>query len=342
MPTPTSSPSTLTDRYVSAVLRAVPGSQRAELEPEVRALVADAIDARAADAALSPADAERAALTELGDPSALAARYSGRTMYLLGPGVYPIWVRTVGLVLGLIVPIVSIAVLAAQLIGGSTVGEAIARGVATAYEAAVQTLFWFTLVLVIIERVAGPQAGAVIERGSSAPARPWRVDDLPELPDAGRVSLVDVAAMLAANVFVLVGLLIVQLGSPITIEGESYPLFDPALWSFWLPWFIGVTLLEIVFTIAVYTRGRWTYAYAIGNAALGAAFAIPAVYLLANDLLFNPALVDALAEGTDETWLDAGAVIIGISVVVIVAWDAIDGFRKARRASVAAETATAG
>ena len=156
------------------------------------------------------------------------------------------------------------------------------------------------------------------------------------------MSLVDVAAMLAANVFVLVGLLIVQLGSPIAIEGESYPLFDPALWSFWLPWFIGVTLLEIVFTIAVYTRGRWTYAYAIGNAALGAAFAIPAVYLLANDLLFNPALVDALAEGTDETWLDAGAVIIGISVVVIVAWDAIDGFRKARRASVAAETATAG
>ncbi len=340
---PTSSTSTtLTDRYVWAVLRAVPGAQRAELGPEVRALVADAIDARAADPALSPVDIERAALTELGDPNALAARYAGRTMYLLGPGIYPVWARTVGLILALIVPLVSIAVLAAQLIGGSTVGEAVARGVATAYETVVQTLFWFTLVFVIIERVAGPRAEAVIERGATAAPRPWSVDDLPELPDDGRMTVIDVAASLAANVFVLVGLLIVQLGQPIVIEGESYPLFDPALWSFWLPWFIGVTLLEIAFTIAVYAHGRWTFAYAIGNAVLGAAFAIPAVYLLANDLLFNPALVDALAEATDGTWLEATTVVIGISVVVIVAWDAIDGFRKARRESAAAETATAG
>ena len=79
---------------------------------------------------------------------------------------------------------------------------------------------------------------------------------------------------------------------PIVIDGQSYPLVDPALWSFWLPWFIVVAMLEIVFTVAVYLRGRWTYTYAVGNALLGAAFAIPALYLLANHLLFNPAFVD--------------------------------------------------
>ena len=40
--------STLTDRYVWGVLRAVPEPQRAELEPEIRAMVDDAVEARAA------------------------------------------------------------------------------------------------------------------------------------------------------------------------------------------------------------------------------------------------------------------------------------------------------
>ena len=60
--------STLTDRYVWGVLRAVPTAQRADLEPEIRALVADAVEARIA-AGVVPAEAERAAIAELGDPS---------------------------------------------------------------------------------------------------------------------------------------------------------------------------------------------------------------------------------------------------------------------------------
>jgi len=139
----------------------------------------------------------------------------------------------------------------------------------------------------------------------------------------------------AANVFLLGALLWLQLASPIVVDGASIPLFDPALWSFWLPWFIGVTILEIVFTIAVYLRGHWTYAYAIGNALLGAAFAIPAIYLLANDLLFNPAFVDSAVVATDGTGtgIQATKVVIGVSIAAIVGWDAVDGFIKAHRAS---------
>ena len=82
---------TLTDRYVWAVLRAVPSRQRDELEPEIRALVADAADAHADNAA--PDAAERAALVELGDPDALAARYTDATRFLIGPRLYPEWER---------------------------------------------------------------------------------------------------------------------------------------------------------------------------------------------------------------------------------------------------------
>ena len=112
----------------------------------------------------------------------------------------------------------------------------------------------------------------------------------------------DVAAAIVANIVLIIGLLWGQLALPMVVDGQSYPLFDPALWSFWLPWFIVIAVLEIAFTVAVYRRGHWTYGYAIGNAILGAAFAIPAVYLLANHLLFNPAFVDALG-AESESWL---------------------------------------
>jgi hypothetical protein len=315
----------LTDRYVAAVLRAVPGSQRADLEPEVRALVADAIEARAAQG--EPDDAaERVALLELGDPSLLAARYSEGPQYLIGPNVFPEWRRLVTLLVSILVPLIAILAFTATLIGGGTIGGAIASGIGSSFMVAIQTVFWITLVMAIIERTAGSTVGP----------KAWSPDSLPELPDDGRISVVEIGMTMVFNVLVIAGLLWVQLQPPIVVDGAPYPLFDPALWSFWLPWFLVVTVLELVFTVVLYLRGRWTYAFAGINALLGAAFAIPAVYLLQNAMLFNPELVAAILARTPGNWLPITTLITSIAVVVIVGWDAVDGFLKARRAATAA------
>lgn len=93
------------------------------------------------------------------------------------------------------------------------------------------------------------------------------------------------------------------------------------------------TTRSIGFTIALYLRGHWTWGFAILKAVLGVAFAIPALWLLQSDLLFNPALVSAIDAVTGGTWLDVPSVVIGVTVVAVVAWDAIDGFRKAAAAA---------
>ena len=62
---------TLTDRYVAATLRRVPARQRADIDTELRGLIADAIDGRE-EAGADKADAEVQTLTELGDPVRLA------------------------------------------------------------------------------------------------------------------------------------------------------------------------------------------------------------------------------------------------------------------------------
>src|SRR3546814_3153315 len=80
----TTSPS-LTDRYVAAVLRALPEDKRADIEKELRTSIADAIDART-ETGEPAAEAERAVLQELGDPARLAAgRSEAHTSELQSP-----------------------------------------------------------------------------------------------------------------------------------------------------------------------------------------------------------------------------------------------------------------
>ena len=104
----------------------------------------------AADAASGPRS------SELGDPDALAARYTDTTRFLIGPHLYPEWERLLRLLLPIVVPIAGIAVGAVGWVSGKPVGEAIVSGLGVAFTVAVQLTFWFTLVFAIAERTGSP------------------------------------------------------------------------------------------------------------------------------------------------------------------------------------------
>ena len=132
-----------------------------------------------------------------------------------------------------------------------------------------------------------------------------------------------------------------QTAQPVTIDGESYPVFDPALWSFWMPWFLGILALEVVFTLLRWRRGGWTYPFAVVNLALNVAFTVPAIYLVQNDLLLDPGLVAAIDAATGGAWLQPTLAIGVVVAVVVAAWDSIDGFRQAWLNARVARTAAA-
>lgn len=308
---------TLTDRYVWGVLRAVPEAQRPDLEPEIRALVADAVEAKVATGT-PERDAERAALVELGDPGLLAARYADRTLYLIGPRLFGEWRRLLTILLPIVPTIVGIVALGAALIEGATVGQAIVGALGAAFMVGVQLTFWVTLVFAVLERTDA----------AATAVKAWTPDDLPDAPATERLSASELVGSLVTSL-IFAGFIIWQQLQPSSItDVADEPLFDPALWSFWLPWFLGIAVLQIVFAVALYVRGRWTLGFAMLNAVLEAAFAIPAIYLLQNGLLLNPAVADEIA-GAGGTWLSVTVTITSLVIAVISAWDAIDGFRKA-------------
>ncbi len=115
---------TLTDRYVDAAMRTVPEKQRADLGAELRASIDDQVDARVEGG--EPHDAaERAVLTELGDPDKLAAGYTDRPLWLIGPRYYLDWWRLLKLLLGIVPACAAFGVALAQTLAGASFGEII-------------------------------------------------------------------------------------------------------------------------------------------------------------------------------------------------------------------------
>jgi hypothetical protein len=311
--------STLTSRYVWGVLRAVPERQRADLEPEIRALIADAVEARTAAAQGDDAAAERAALTELGDPELLAARYTERSLHLIGPGYYLDYRRLLTLLLTIVVPIVTLATMVAGFVAGMGVAPLVLNGVFAGLSIGIQLAFWVTLVFALVERNGARKAGPILT---------WTPDRLPSVPSPSRLGAGEAVVSVVASVFVI-GIIAWQ--PPFYADGGTVPFFNPALTTTWGAWFIGVAVLQIAFTVLVYAARRWTWPIATVNAALGAAFAIPAVWLLQTGQLLSPEVRAEIERVGAGAALVPTAAVISVVVIGAVAWDALGGFRRTRR-----------
>lgn len=312
---------TLTDRYTWGVLRAVPEARRSELEPEIRALIADAIEARAAGSPTDAAAAERAALTELGDPEVLASRYTGRSLHLIGPGYFLEFRRLLVLLVSIVVPVVTLAVVFGGFIAGTGVTEALASGVSAGFTVGVQLAFWVTLVFALVERYGA---------GRGEPILAWTPDRLPSLPSPSRLGARETVAAVVSSVVVI---LVLAWGPPFIVQGHSVPFFDPALRATWFPWLIAVAVARIVFTLIVYASGRWTWPTAAVNAALDAAFALPLLWLLQTGQLLSPETVAEMESIGAAAAIGPTTAVVMVTIVAFTGWDALDGLLRARRAS---------
>ncbi|MFC0678493.1 permease prefix domain 1-containing protein [Lysobacter korlensis] len=309
---------TLTDRYVAAVLRGVPEKQRTDVEQELRASVADAVDGMLEQGA-EPAAAERSVLTGLGDPDRLAADYSDRPLYLIGPSLFLHYWRLLKVLLAVVVPVSMIAVALAQTLAGSSVGTVFAGAFTTGFNLVVHLGFWVTVVFVILER-SGPEARKSLGD--------WTLDRLPELP-ARRQTLLDAVGAITW-IAVLIALLFVQQFF-VFVEGRSMPVLNPELWSFWFPVLVLLLAAEIVLEVVRYRVGRWTVPLAVVNAALNVAVAAIVIGLLRAGSLLNDRFFAAVG------WPEGGgadgaiAVVGTVAMVVVAGFSIVDAFIRAYR-----------
>lgn len=322
---------TLTERYIHAATRSVPEKSRTDLRAELEASIADAIDARV-EQGESPDAAERAVLTDMGDPDRLAADYTDRPAFLIGPRYYFEWMRLVKVLFAVVLPLAILGVGLGQLLSGAGIGQLIGAVVVGALTISLHLLFWPTLVFALLERSPDRTRSEIDAALTTGRMGQWTLERLPEIRPQG-FGVVDLVASLVYVVAVVGAILWDQFVGFVFAEGTGVPVIDPALWSLWIPFMLVVLVAVGVFAVVRFRVGRWTRGLAIVNALLAIAFAVPIVWIVAQDALLNPVFLETVAVDDVSEVSQVVNIVVGCTAVAVAVWDVIDGFVKAARLS---------
>jgi hypothetical protein len=304
---------TLTDRYVAAVERSVPETGRGDIADELRASIQDQVDARV-DAGEPERDAERAVLTELGDPAALAAGYAGRPLALIGPAHYLTWLRLLKLLLAVGLPVAVVINVLARILGGTQPGELIGVTIGTVLTVGVHIFFWTTLAFWIIDRV-----------GTTDPMPGWSVDRLPK-PRPRGAGLMDAVASGVAILLAIGAIAWDRVWGFLPTGGGWTSVLDDS--PVVLAVLIGLFALQLVLPIVAWVRARWDLALGIASAVLGVVTAVVIIALLLSGTLLSAELTTRIAESGAATVVST---IATVAIVALTIWAAVDALRRARR-----------
>lgn len=310
---------TLTDRYVDAILRHLPTHQRADVEQELRTSIADAMDDRLAGGT-DPAEAETAVLAELGDPQRMAAGFADRPLYLIGPALFLDYRRVLTALLLTVVPIVGTVVGLVGAFEGDSVVGALVDAFGAALTTALHIAFWITLAFAVLERTP-------IQK--RPPARAWTLADLPE-PPSRRARLGELIGVSVGFVLFTSLVLLSPILSPASdADGSPISALNPWLWDSGVIYlFIALVVLSLAVAFVRY-YARWSVPLAIGGWLVDLASPLLLIWLAANDKVVNPAFLDAMGwSSTAHEWINRGLTIVGILSILS---SIFEEFRRARQ-----------
>jgi hypothetical protein len=329
--------SALTRRYIDQVVSHLPDGQREDISRELDALTSDMLDERLA-AGAEAATAERAALEELGDPARLAARYRNATNYVIGPELYPVYVRALQwllpmvLVVALIVNIVVYVTTEPEAVLGAMIGQV----VVAMLSALVWMLGTVTVLFWIIERCGPSRERSALAEGG---ARRWSVEDLQ----------IDVVHAREARSEAMVGLVMLVFLALVPLVPTSFlyvghlndggPFVNQALWDFWLPAYYVFLVLTAGLCLWTVVRGRTSRVQLAVRALLDVVVAVFLTALVLTQEVIDPAIEAGSVQTSGAgDWVD----VLYLAVIWLVAvWDLYVCLRYWRTLRKPADTVTA-
>ncbi|GAA1632092.1 permease prefix domain 1-containing protein [Catellatospora bangladeshensis] len=312
---------TLTDRYVTATVTRLPEARRADIERELRASIADAVDRRV-DAGEDATAAEYAVLRDLGDPARLAAGYADSPQHLIGPAYFLDYTRLLKTLAAIVLPAVAGAVALAQVLGGAKVGTIIGTSISSVITTAMHLFFWVTIGFVAIERggVRNPLTG-----------QDWTPDALPDgTAPSRRARFGELIATTALSVVFVVALLISPYASPVRdAAGDPVGPLDPWLWDTGAVYAFAALVLIGLVTRYLRFYLRWQLSRALVILLVDLAGAAALIAAGATSHLLNPAFAEALGWAPVAVeWTHRGMMIAGVIVAITSLVEAYTDYRR--------------
>jgi hypothetical protein len=323
----------LIDRYIAEVGRNLPEKDRSDIEAEIRSMVDDMIEERGHQRA-NHIDEQiiTETLEDLGDPRLFAYRYAPPKSYLIGPGWYDIYLKTLKRVLFIVLPIFAAVTIILTLAGNPLdFMNAVGKAVAGAFNVGVQIWFWMTLVFVLMER-----SDAIPRESLTAGAGKWTVAQLPELPRKRQISIGESLMNIAFILFVMIWIALPAILARMQAENGPVPFLNPDLWNFWLPLLFVILSLTLVHEIFKLKTGNWTRPLMVTNVILCLISILYIAALVMTQDVINPAFLATIENNmtlselqNTVTWAAWSVNITAAILICIYIWDIVHSIRMA-------------
>ena len=331
----------LIEVYINEVTQRLPEKNRDDIALELHSTIHDMLPDK-------PSENEvKEVLATLGSPVKLASSYRDRPAYLIGPVFYDQYLS----ILKMSLPIAFLVVAVTQVIGliSEYSGEnnfisltlaVVFNIIGASINVGIHVFFWITIVFIFLERFT-PVKEYQMQAGDSWD--PGELKNIISIPKRKTISKTQVylsflwTAIWSGIYFNATNIMAVYESSDRT-DGLTYitPVFNEALLlSFW-PFVTIFIAIEIALAIYKWVLGQWTKRLALINTIYQASFLGLFIVIASQPNLFNPDFIAYQADLFNSTeavvvqilfWIIWGSILV---TIITSAFDAFDGFRKAK------------
>lgn len=309
----------LIERYIHDVSRRLPKRMRDDVSAELRSSLGEAFDATVAefnrDAGRMAGEDDRETLAadlvkKFGPPAALAASYRPGPQWLIGPDLYPAFLRTLKVVSAIIVGIFVLAIVIDALKDDLVLIEAMLR-LSTSHLLGdlVAAMGWVVLVFWIIQLVTwkrqGGEASGGIDVFATAyycgpDADSWDPRELPQVDDPDRIGrtglMIEIAIMI--GLVALFAAFPQAIGGSVAVNGERgwIALMGPGVLEnrqLLYVGFIGIVVLNLM----LLRHNRWSIPTRVIDLVLNVVFIVALAQMIVAGEVVAVQAEDLIANG---------------------------------------------
>jgi hypothetical protein len=283
----------LIDRYVFAVTRGLPQSQREDIEKELRTLIEDMMEEYEE---IEPEESRvEKVLLDLGDPAVLADKYRDSKRYLISPQNFDNYIFVLKIVLGAVLIGVSIAevlgvmFLTDKISIANTVGEYLL----TLVSSLIQGFAWVTGIFAVLEYKGVRLDGLEIKRAQGGI---WSISDLPEIPEDKAVisSKESIFSIIFSTTFIIILCFAPKLLGVFTFNKQAasvvIPIFNVEILNGYRIFIFGIFLIGLFKEILKIISGRWTLKLSLSVVILNIIELLLVFVIFSNTGIFNDKL----------------------------------------------------
>lgn len=267
----------LTDRYIYAVTKRLPASQREDIRKELKSLIEDMIEERGGYSE----QAEEEVLTKLGDPKILANNYSGTGKYLIGPELYGTYTMILKIALPIIMALAMLGTSVDAVSSGKNVVVILLTIIGSAFSAALSVIGTVTIIFAGLEKHAKTD---LLKEMHDEKEKAWNPKDLPEVEK--EVKPLGIAGIITGIIGILVFLFFIN-SSWLANSPKIVWLVNRETFSVYLIYINILLGLQLLFLASKLVFRKWTYAMAAINTVLNIAGLLLFLVIISDPNLVN-------------------------------------------------------